>query len=269
MSLLKRIASATWEPPKWHANLGRTHLFTWWWKGWRDIYTSRDVRALARMIRVYLPDLRLVCITDQPDNAWHPCEMERFPLWPEPTGEEITGRPTCFRRLKLMHFPTLASMGVEVDDVVISMDLDSIVSGDFVKPIRDKLLVSSFTGMGGVAARIHGSLFAFRAGTHQEVWTEFDPEHSPAAMQRPLPDGNKPIGSDQAWMTRVIQGEHLWQEADGCYSWNRHGLIYSPGRTQNARYWSFAGTHKPWSSSLIQQVRPDLHRIYMDAYGRA
>jgi hypothetical protein len=246
----------------------KTHLVTWWWKGWRDIYTSRDVRALARMIRLYHPDLRLVCITDQPDNAWYPCEMERAPLWPEPTGVETRGKPTCFRRLKLFDFPTLASMGVEVDDVVISMDLDSIVAGPFLPPILRNLETSTFTAMGGVAARIHASLWAFRAGSHQDLWRNFNPERTPVIMH--LEGYNKgmhrQIGSDQAYMSYKMPKVPLLQREDGMYSWNRHG-VQSPRWTENAVYWSFAGHNKP-RNHLVKQVRPDLHSLYLDAYGR-
>lgn len=246
----------------------KTHLFTWLWKGWRDVYTTRDVAALARMIRKHHPDLRLVCITDQPDNAWYPMEMERAPLWPEPTGHETIGRPTCFRRLKLLHFPTLASMGVELDDVVISMDLDSIVAGDILTPIHRNLAVSTFTAMGGIAARIHGSLWAFRAGCHQELWTGFDPMRSPTLMHLEgyHKNMNRQHGSDQAYMSYKLPKIPLLEKEDGIYSFARHGM-QSPRWTEGAHYWSFAGHNKPLSP-LVKQVRPDLHSLYLDAYGR-
>lgn len=263
------------------------HFVLWLWKGWRPIYTWRHVNAMVRMLRPNLPaGTRILCISDQVVSAWLPAECEVFPLWANPVPH-VPGRqdrsPNCYTRLKLFGPAAQDMLGIAPGDLVMWGDLDSVVCGP-LGPLLDVLAYercaglsdcgaacrppADFAAMGGLASRIHGSLLAFRAGTHQEVWTEFDPVATPVAMQQPMPDGNKPIGSDQAWMTRVITGEHLWQEADGCYSWNRHGLAYSPGRTKDARYWSFAGTHKPWTSSLIQQVRPDLHRLYMDAYGR-
>lgn len=253
------------------------HVVLWLWKGWRPIYTWRHVNAMVRMLRPNLPaGTRILCISDQVVSAWLPVECEVFPLWANPVPH-VHGRhdksPNCYTRLKLFGPAAQDMLGIAPGDIVMSGDLDSVVCGPLtpmLKPLAytcDGDSRYTFAAMGGLAARIHGSLFAFRAGTHQDVWTGFDPEHTPLAMRKPMPDGNVPVGSDQAWMTRVITGEHLWQESDGCYSWNRHGMIYSPGRTQNGRYWSFAGGHKPWNSSLVQQVRPDLHRIYMDAYG--
>lgn len=268
------------------------HVVLWLWKGWRPIYTWRHVNAMVRMLRPNLPEgARILCVSDQVVSAWLPVECEVFPLWPNPVPK-VEGRqdrsPNCFTRLRLLGPAAQDMLGIAPGDIVMSTDLDGVVCAP-LRPLIEALRCgnclgmpehgcyceangrppATFAAMGGLASRIHGSLFAFRAGTHTEAWTEFDPVESPLALKRPLPDGNTPIGSDQAWLSRVIMGEHLWHEADGCYSWNRHGLIYSPGRTTNARYWSFAGTHKPWQSSLVQQVRPDLHRIYMDAYGRA
>ncbi len=260
----------------------RLRVVLWLWKGWRPVYTWRHVNAMVRMLRPNLPKgARIICISDQPQTVWHPAECEVYPLWPNPVPH-VPGRvdrtPNCYTRLKLFDVEAQAALGIAPGDIVWSKDLDSVVTGQLRSAIAamtspgdddgpDCSDWPSFAAMGGLAARIHGSSFAFRAGTHQHVWGLFNPKLSPAQMAVPPGDGShKPIGSDQAWMTRNVTGEHLWTEADGFYSWNRHGICMSPARTANAVYWSFAGPVKPWSD-LTKQIRPDLHAAYMAAYG--
>lgn len=263
------------------------HVVTWFWRGWRPIYTWRHVNAIVRMLRPELPAAgRILCLSDQAQSSWMPAECEVAKLWANPVPQ-FDGHPNCFHRLRIFDLGTQRSLGIAPGDLVMSLDLDSLVLPGWSRLLNvmscDNCLgmpehgcyceangrpVPTFAAMGGLAARIHGSLFAFRAGTHADLWTDFDPIRGPAECRRPMLDGTmRPIGSDQAWMTRRVTGEHLWhQNPAGCYSWNRHGICMSPGRTANAVYWSFAGTNKPWSP-LVQEVRPDLQSAYMNAYG--
>jgi hypothetical protein len=255
--------------------LSRLHIFLWLWKGWRAVYDRRDINAVATMLREkgQLPDsTRIVLLTDQPTD-WHSTrtkalDVEELPLWADPTPRVTPGRPNCFRRLKLFGITTQKSLGVELDDIVMSMDADSIVSGPIMPLLADfTARTHNFAAMGGVASRIHGSLFAFRAFSHSHLWANFHPQLTPILLTQPWGNKPRPIGSDQAWMTRNVTGERLWQREDGCYSWARHGALYSPRYTENACYWSFAGTTKP-GSELVNQVRPDLYAAWQDAYHR-
>lgn len=188
------------------------------------------------------------------------------------------GRPNCFLRLKIFDTKTQQSLGIQPGDIVMSVDMDGIVDGPLAPLLR--VLVPdcdddgqslqagpSFAAMAGMASRIHGALFAFRAGTHAELWTKFHPQLSPIECATPMRNGQaRPVGSDQAWLSRKVTGEHLWQPEDGVYSWNRHGLSTTPRLTAGAAYWSFAGPNKPWSD-LVRETRPDLYETYMAAYG--
>lgn len=249
-------------------------MVTWFWRGWRPVYTWRHVNALARMMAPEMPaNGRFLCLTDQAVSAWIPPECEVGKLWPNPVPQ-LHGHPNCFHRLKIFDPKTQAELGIGAGDLVLSVDLDSLVLPGWpglLCPLSycgmDGPLVS-FAAMGGLAARIHASVFAFRAGTHTDLWSQFHPINTPAECRTPMADGSmRPVGSDQAFMSRRVRGEHLWHQKDaGCYSWNRHGLVMSPARTANNVYWSFAGPNKPWSP-LVEQVRPDLHSAYMKAYG--
>lgn len=254
------------------------HVVLWFWKGWRPIYTWRHVNAMVRMLRPELPaHARILCLSDQAQSAWMPAECEVAKLWTNPV-KTFANRPNCFLRLKLLNASTQKALGIEPGDIVMWMDLDSVVLPGWPSLLNalepsadaDGPDVSDwyhFAAMGGLAARIHGSLVAFRAGTHADIWDKFHPVAGPLECMQPMADGTeRPVGSDQAWLSRKITGEYLWQAADGCYSWNRHALCMPRARTANAVYWSFAGEHKPWSP-LVKQCRPDLHEAYMAAYG--
>lgn len=255
----------------------KLHLILWYWQGWRPVYGWGHVNAMVRMLRPELPaNARIICITDQVQTAWRPAECEVYPLWKNPVRQFGNSRdnPNCFLRLKLFNADTQRALGIEPGDVVWWKDLDSLVLPGWSRLIRPLDYwgmdgpVVDFAAMGGLAARIHGSTLAFRAGTHQYLWEDFHPLRSPGECMLPMADGTpRPIGSDQAWMSRKVTGEHLWQAADGCYSWNRHGLIMPPAHTSNAVYWSFAGPNKPWMGGIIKQARPDLYEAYMTAYG--
>lgn len=255
--------------------MSRLHIFLWLWRGWRAVYDRRDINAVATMLleRGHLPaNTRIVLLTDQPTD-WYAKRTEALGveerrLWPDPVRRAQPGKPNCFRRLRLLDPETQAELGVELDDIVMSMDADSIVDGSIPSllfPFHQR--THNFCAMGGLASRIHGSLFAFRARSNAHVWTGFHPVLTPISLMTRDKHGRRPIGSDQAVMSRMITGEFLWEREHGCYSWNRHGTIYSPRYTSNAVYWSFAGHQKP-GSELVKQIRPDLHAIWMDAYNR-
>jgi hypothetical protein len=255
-----------------------THVFLWLWKGWRPIYDRRDINAVVTMIRERggLPDgSRIHLLTDQATD-WYAKRtdalgVETHGLWADPVPRLGPNRPNCFRRLKLFSMKALARLGVAPGDIVMSMDADSIVAGQLpglLLPMLTPGSLVNFMAMGGLASPIHGSLFAFRAGTMDYLWDTFHPIHGPLRLLQAMPDGTpRPHGSDQAWMSRNIVRPHLWHKEQGCYAWSRHGCILSPRYSENAVYWSFAGHSKP-GSELVRQVRPDLAEIWADAYGR-
>lgn len=242
------------------------------WQGWRPVYTFRDVRATARLLRAAgfdTPADRIICATNEVPSVWMPPEVELVPLWPEPTGAETKGRPTCFRRLRLFDPVLQAQLGIEPGDIVMSVDLDTLPMGPMRHLLRE-LEASDFCAMDGMAARLHGSLWAFRAGCHQDLWADFHPKRSPLTMHA---EGyhkglRRQIGSDQAWMSyRLPLTVPTWGKAQGVYSWNRHHAL-SPSWTEGACFWAFAGHVKP-RDPLVRQVRPDLHSAYVAAYGES
>lgn len=245
------------------------HIVCWLWRGWRPVYDRKDVAYLARQLLAHgdLPKLtRLVCLTDRPTD-WERLKVAslgvlELPLWPELPGLNMSpvphypwlpqraGTPNCYRRLKLFDPVTQAVMGIKPGDIVMSMDLDSIVWGSIQKllaPMYNQVGGVDFMAMAGKAARIHGSLFAFRAGTNAHVWADFDPATSPAKLRNPGPGRPRYIGSDQAWLSTVLGDVPLWGAEDGVYAYGPHHNTLRP--KDPVTYMSFAGSAKPRSAA--------------------
>ena len=250
----------------------RVHVVLMLWKGWRPIYDWRDVNATVRLLRAAgfdTPADRIICATNEVASVWLPPECEVFPLWPEPTGAEKHHKPTCFRRLRLVDPVLQQQLGIALGDIVLSVDLDTLplAGTDMRGRLLPKLQGSGFCAMAGVASRLHGSLWGFRAGSHTDLWSKFDPVRSPQDMHamgyhKGL---RRQVGSDQAWMSYFLPASvPVWTPEDGVYSWPRH-YPQTPSWTANACFWSFAGHTKP-RAELVQQVRPDLYSAYMAAY---
>lgn len=250
------------------------HIVLWLWKGWRPVYDRRDVAYVTRQLLAHgdLPKAtRILCLTDRPTD-WEKAKCEalgvlEMPLWPDLPGlnmrplpqypwlPPVKGAPNCYRRLKLFDPATQASLGIKPGDIVLSMDLDSVVMGSIqtlLAPMLHLVGGVDFMGMRGRVSRIHGSLFAFRAGTHAHVWKDFDPKTSPAKLRNPGLGQPKYTGSDQAWLSTVVGEVPLWDASHGCYSFGIHQTTLRPGDA--ITYLSFAGQAKPRGAACALQL---------------
>lgn len=248
------------------------HIVLWLWKGWRPVYDRRDVAFIMRQLIAHaeLPaKTRVLCLTDRPTD-WEKAKTDalgvlELPLWPElsslnmtgipnyPWLPSVRGAPNCYRRLRIFDPATQAGLGIKPGDIVMSMDLDSIVAGP-IGPLLAPLLEkrTDFAAMAGRVSRVHGSLFAFRAGTCQHVWADFDPKLSPIRLRNPPPGVPKYTGSDQAWMSTVIPESPLWSVGEGVWSWPLHHPTIRP--KDQVTYMSFAGHSKPRSQACALQT---------------
>jgi hypothetical protein len=254
------------------------HIVLWLWKGWRPVYDRRDVAYIARQLLAYgdLPHTtRILCLTDRPTD-WEKAKLAslgvlEMPLWPELSGlnmgaspsypwlPAIRGIPNCYRRLRIFDPDTQASMGIKPGDIILSMDLDSIIWGSIPRllaPMFNQVGGVDFMAMEGRVSRIHGSLFALRAGTHRRVWDDFDPAVSPGRLRNPPRGVTRFIGSDQAWMSTVMPEVPLWGPKDNVWSWPRHHTTIRP--SDPITYMSFAGNTKP-RGSMCAMSTPWIH----------
>jgi len=254
------------------------HCILWLWKGWRPVYDRRDVAYIARQLLTHgdLPQrTRIVCLTDRPTD-WHRRAVTslgvlELPLWGELPGLRVghapaypwlpqrQGQPNCYRRLRIFDPATQASLGIAPGDLILSMDLDSVVMGSLsvlLAPFYDGVSPPDFMAMGGRVSPIHGSLFAFRAGTCRQVWDQFDPATTPAKLRHPPPGWPRYVGSDQAWLSTVLGKVPLWGTNEGVWSWSRHHTKLRP--SDPVTYMSFAGASKP-RGALCAMHTPWIH----------
>lgn len=261
-------------------------VVTFLWKGWRPVYESKHVNAWARMVKAHLKQPhRCVCITDLP----HGIECETFPLWtfpqvwqrpeivqPEQTREVSTvhGRrmirpvrpitmrsterppapqqriiPNSFLRLRLFDPMVARWLGT---DRIFCLDLDSVVMDD-LDPLLDTS--ATFAAVRGVSATLNGSGWLLQVGAHRRVWDDFDPISSPQILERERVRGG-PVGSDQAWLSRMLGDAPTWGPEHGVYQ-----FTHLPAQRENQRVVFFAGGTKPWDQRC-QQVAPDLYDTY-------
>jgi hypothetical protein len=229
------------------ARPGGITFIVWKWVSptYRTVFTAEYVNVFRAMLRrCYAAKHRLVCITDDPAGV----ECETFPLWDDHAAVPNASSPlfpSCYRRLKIFDPAVQRALKIRPGERIVSMDLDVVLCGDLV-PMLDR--TEDFIGWRGIGTFVpvvyNGSLFSFRAGRFEWLWTEFDPVKSPQQAR-----DARYFGSDQAYMSFRLNGSAPgWDVPDGVYSYARDfartgGLSEPP---PNARAIFFNGKRKPW-----------------------
>ena len=124
---------------------------------------------------------------------------------------------SCFVRLMLRR-PDIASV---LGPRILNLDLDCVIVDSL------DLLVSrteecvwwrnpNFADGSASRAFYQTSIQLFDAGSHSELWTEFDPKETPRWVNRRFG------GAEQAWVSeRVPWDEPYWDDSDGIYGAGR------------------------------------------------
>ena len=223
-------------------------LWKWHDARYRERYEAVHVNVMRDMIERYMAGVRIICVTDDPAGV----KGETFPLWDDcaavgnPSGKHM---PSCYRRLKLFDPATQEAMGIGPESVIVSLDLDTVITAD-PAPLWDRK--EPFVGflVPGTAQRycFNGTMFLFRARTHAHLWTDFDPETSPEATRR-----TGFFGSDQGWLSwKLAKTAACWLPADGLLSYSRD--VRHKGLPDHARIVSFHGRRKPWHERVRNEA---------------
>lgn len=171
-----------------------------------------------------------VCITDDPRGI--DPHIRIIPLWDD--HRDMGG---CYVRLKSFH----KGMKQIIGDRFIWFDIDTVITSNVDHILKDESDLK-FWGDTHPRTPYNGSMCMHRAGSAEQIWTDFDPKASPRAGKR-----LGYVGTDQAWISTVM-GPHLpkWGQADGIYSLRCH--FEKLGRTElpaNACIIMFHGRHDP------------------------
>lgn len=220
---------------------------TFYWKPhrlYRSQFGPENVNILARMTRLNYPHPHdFVCFTDDPKGI-DPSLVKIVPLWkdlkdvPSPWGPK---GPSCYRRLKLFSSEGEALAG---NRRFVVLDLDCVIVQDMT-PVWDRS--ESFVIWGDTTpnAYYNGSMILMSANARPQIWDDFDPVVSPAAVAKA---GLK--GSDQGWISyKLGRGEPMWTTADGVFSYRLHVMRRQRAEVlpDKARIVFFHGQIDPWS----------------------
>lgn len=237
------------------------HIITWKWNqaGFRHAYTAEHVNRLADAIRVNLhgKEHRLLCVTDESSGI----KIDTFPLWnnfEKMSNQSGKHLPSCYRRLRLFDPVMQHEMGIRKGDRIISIDLDTLVTGPLEEIIMRKDRFVGWAVRGHYHPRVfNGSYWAFNASDLTHMWSEFNPEMSPTVT---LKAGF--YGSDQSWLSYKLAREPYtygltWPQV--C-SYPREVRVQ---RTldRRARLIMFHGQRKPWHDE-VQKESPWVNRYY-------
>jgi hypothetical protein len=220
------------------------NFVTWKWRqaNFPDIYRAEHVNVLEAMVRRnYDGQCRFICVTDDPEGI----TGETFPLWSDCDGmPNASGAnfPSCYRRLKIFDPATQESMDICPDDRVISLDLDTVIVGEINSLFDRSDAFVCWKVMFGALEAFNGSLWMLRAGSHAEVWEDFDGERS---AKEAIDAGFR--GSDQAWISHKIGVDAPgWGFEDGVLSFVKDIRLKQAQLPPDARIVSFYGHVKPW-----------------------
>lgn len=223
-----------------------SHVLLWYWKGWRGIYSHVHVNAAARALAAFNPGIRVLCVTNQPKGII----CETFPNWDDAanSAKALGQRIDCFKRLRIFSPELQLQMRIPAGDVLYSCDIDSVFLGS-LPPLPE---TSEYAAVRGYHAKYNGSLFAQRAGALGHVYEEYLTS-GVERIRKARREGQRLVGSDQAWMSLCIDNGHMWDRKEGVYPWPR--LMNMPRAfSANAVLWTFPGAIKPWHAGCVRRT---------------
>lgn len=228
------------------------NIVCWKWvhPTYRTRYTAEHVNMLYAMLKKYCRrPFRLICVTDDATDV----QCETFPLWGDlaemqnPNGFNL---PCCYRRLKLFSRETQREMRIHPGDSVVSFDLDVVIVDEISGLFDRDVPFIAWKGKGAFQPHVYnGSLWMFKAGELEWMWTEFDPIKSPRETR-----AARFFGSDQGWLSFRLATENSpgWNDKDGVYSYSRD--VRMRVLPHKARIVFFNGKHKPWDEVTCRQT---------------
>lgn len=239
------------------------HVITWKWqqKSMPGAYIAHYVNVMDAMLERNMGGVhyRHLCITD--DDYGVKCNT--FPLWTDHsqlTNASKATLPSCYRRLKLFDPMTQAQLGINPGDRIVSLDLDSVITGSLKSLMQREERFISWAQRGTYWPLVfNGSFFMFTAGDLAHIWHDFDPQHSPTLANR-----RGFMGSDQAWlsMNLVNQKGSVGIEFPLFASYPK--AIRQLNHLQHdTRIIFFHGRRKPWHEET-QRETPWLKRYWKE-----
>lgn len=130
-------------------------------------------------------------------------------------------------------------------DVVIPGSLDALVGRPEPFVIWKDVLAKSQPKR----FKYNSSMILMDAAARSQVWESLWPDNIKKILHREY----KWCGSDQAWISHILNGEATWSAADGVLSWRFE--VERKSLPENARIVFFHGKNKPWMMPKQQIVK--------------
>lgn len=198
---------------------------------WRNTYTYNPeyvFRMIAMIERHLTLPHEIVVLTDSPRPFYG---FRTVPIEPRLF---VPGK----RFQKLMIFrPDAAEL---FGERILMMDLDCVIAGNIDSLVDRPEDIVLWANPAGGRTHYNTSLILLRAGTRNQVWTEFDP-----AKAVKLINNERLSGTDQAWVSRILRDEATWTQADGVYSFKNDYMRQNRVHIPDARIISFHGRYSP------------------------
>lgn len=214
---------------------------------WGDKYGPEHVIKLKNGLDRHLKQpFRFLCVTER-ERVWTPWpDTERHTI----RDPELLAYKGCFVRLRMFDYGWQQDHGI--DDRLVCMDLDTIVTGE-LDPLFDRPdTFVILTGANSInPCPYNGSLMMLRPGHHGEIWSTFSIE---AALEMPCYE----FPDDQEWLSRKLPLAGTWQAGrkSGVYAFRKPG--WPPGQLElpkNARMVVFPGRRQPSDFTHLEWVR--------------
>lgn len=208
---------------------------------WGDKYPVTYVRKLIAGIKRHLTIAhRLIVVTDK---MWQfRCDnFESIRL----IDTELTTMPGCLCRLRMFDPHWQKENGIENGDTIVSLDIDLVITGKLNSVLSRS---DSFSILQNVNTQnpcpYNGSVFAFKAGKHADIWTDFSIDAISKIKFDLFPD-------DQAWFHHKIPNGGAFGPENGIYAFKKKGWPSGDDLPENAKIVAFPGWRDP---SKFQQI---------------
>lgn len=203
---------------------------------WGNKYKNDDVEKLyAGVKRNLMQPFRFLCVTEDYLDVVLSRGIERHSI----PDLGLTKIPGCFARLRM--FDPEWQREKRIDDRLVSMDLDSVVTGnlDDLVDRREPFLILRGANASNPCP-YNGSIFMLRSGVHPEVWKDFNLVAASKIKRYEFAD-------DQGWLWHMLPDAAGWNVGveSGIYAFKKPGWPKGDALPVDARLVVFPGWRSP------------------------
>lgn len=204
---------------------------------WGEKYSGDYVAKLYNGLRRHLTQpFQFRCFTDRGLDA----DVRLIPR----QDRHLLDIKGCFARLRV--FDPVFQRLENLHDRIVCIDLDTVITGP-LDPLFNR--PEPFVILRGANAAnpnpFNGSLWMFRAGTHHDIWSDFELTSACDALR--VAGKVYDFPDDQGWFWHKVPGAAGWKAgaASGVYGFQKPGWPKGEALPDGARLVAFFGKRDP------------------------